>query len=173
MPAIRGFVTASKGGFALGAGRNSDLIEPKSAANVCIIMPSYTKTFGNYGITVATEIYLFDQFINLDIIAPSITFSRKGAINLELFATYGWCFQGEQYDNLLTQRLAISKDYAGYTFKLTGWNVNWGTHRNAVAFEVAKSLTDRVRLFISGNVNHNYDTDITQKFGVVRIGYSF
>jgi hypothetical protein len=96
--------------------------------------------------------------------------SLKGAVNVELALLYAFITQGP---NLFTQRLAISKDFAGYTFKLTGWNVDWGTHRTACAAEFSTRLTDRFRLTVIGNLNHNIDNDATQKFGVVRIGYSF
>jgi len=172
-PAIRGMITASKSGFAFAAGRNSDLIDPKSNANVTIIIPSYTKAFGNFSAMVAVETYLFDQNIALDIISPALTLARKGVVSVELFAIYGYAFQGADYDNMYSQRLAISTDYAGYTFKLTGWNAHWGSHRQALALEVSTKLTERIRLFVSGNLNHNYDADNTQKFGVVRLAYSF
>ena len=172
-PAVRGLITASKGGFRFTAGRNSDLADPKSNANFCMFFPSYTKTFGNFSATLATELYLFDQNIAMDFIVPALTLTRKGVINIELLALYGYSFQGSNFDNLITQRLAISKEYAGYTFKLTGWNVCFGTHRQALALEVSKKLTEKIHLFVSGNINHNYDTDITQKFGAVRLAYSF
>jgi hypothetical protein len=43
----------------------------------------------------------------------------------------------------------------------------------AFAAEISTKLTDRFRLTVIGNLNHIYDTDTTQKFGVVRVGYSF
>ena len=172
-PAIRGLITASKGGFSFTGGRNSDLIEPKSAANVCIFIPSYTMTFGNFSANFATEVHFFDQRIDLDIIAPATTLTLRGAVTFELFFIYGWAFQHKDYADIFTQRLAISRDYAGFTFKLTGWNVYLGTHRNAVAFEVSTKLTEKMRLSVSANLNHNYGTDVTQKYGVVRLAYLF
>jgi len=172
-PAIRGMFTASKSGFAISAGRNSDLIDPKSNANVNIIVPSYIKTFGIFSAMASVETYLFDQNIEIDIICPALTLALKGVVNLELFVVYGFAFQSADYDNMYAQRLAISKDYAGYTFKLTGWNTYWGSHRHALALEISKGLTERLRLFVSGNFNHNYDANKTQKFGVVRLAYSF
>jgi hypothetical protein len=129
--------------------------------------------FGDFSAIFSIETYLFDHNFAMDIISPALTLARKGAINIELFVIYGYAFHGADYDNMNSQRLAISKDYAGYTFKLTGWNANWGSHRQALAFEISTKLTERIRLFISGNLNHNYNANKTQKFGVVRLAYSF
>jgi hypothetical protein len=169
-PGIRGQATASYRGLAFTAIRNSDLRIPESIANVIVLIPAYTQTFGKFAMTFAAETYLFDQRHDLDLISPGLTMSLKGAVNVELALLYAFITQGP---NLFTQRLAISKDFAGYTFKLTGWNVDWGTHRVAGAAEFSTRLTDRVRLTVMGNLNHNIDNDVTQKFGVVRIGYSF
>ena len=172
-PAVRGTITLSKGNFRFLAGRNSDLIEPRSRANLNIIIPSYTKAFGKNSITLSTEIYLFDQFIDIDLFAPALTYNRKGFVDLELFLLYGFTFQGKSYDDVITQRIAISKEYAGFTFRLTGWNVYWGTHRQALALEVSKNLSEKIRFFVSGNLVHNYGTDSTQEFGAVRLAYQF
>ena len=171
-PGIRGLVSVSKGGFVANAVRNSDLMNPDSRANFNMINSSYTKTFGNFSAAFATELYIFDKHIDFDFIVPMLTLNLKGAVNLEFCILYGYTFRGN-YDDLFSQRLAISKDYAGFTFKLTGWNVNFGTHRQALAFEVSTKLSERIRLFVSGNMNHIYETETTQKFGVVRLAYSF
>lgn len=171
-PGIGGIVTASKSGFMFLAGRISDLIDPNSRANLTILMASHTQAFGKFSATVAAESYLTDKFIEMDLIGPSLALSLKGAVNLDLYCIYGYAFQGD-YDNLFTQRAAISKDYAGFMFKITGWNVYLGTHRQSLAFEVSTKLSERIRFFVSGNLIHNYDTDITQKFGVVRLAYLF
>ena len=173
MPAVRGLVTASKGGFSFTAGRNSDLVEPKSAANVSLLIPAYTKSFGKFATTLSTEVYIFDQFTNMDVIAPSITLARKGALNVDVFVAYGWAFQGVGGNDMFTQRLTVSTDYAGFTFKLIGWNVDYGTHRNAAAFEVSTKLSEKIRLFVSGNINHVHDDKKTHKFGLVRLAYTF
>ena len=177
MPAVRGTVTASKGGFGFLAGRNSDLINPKSPGNVCILMPSYSNTFGKYTTTFTAELYLFDHHVNMDVFAPGMTFTRRGAVNVELFVAYGWSFQHERNPDMFTQRVALSKEIAGFNFRLIGWNLWYGTHRNAAAFEISKNLTEQIRLFISGNRNHNYGNENqspkTHKFGTVRFAYSF
>ena len=169
-PGVRGQATASYRGFAFTTIRNSDLKDPSSAANLIVLVPAYTQTFGTFAMTFSSEAYFFDQRHDLDVIVPGLTLSNKGVVNLELLVLYGAFYEGGY---IFTQRLAISKDYAGYTFKLTGWNVDWGTHRMAGAAEVSTKLSDRFRLTIMGNLNHNFDMDATQKFGVVRIGYSF
>jgi len=169
-PGARGQATASYSGFAFTAMRNSDLKDPASAANLTVLVPAYTQRLGTCAITFSAETYFFDQRSDLDVIVPGLTLSRKGAVDVELLVLYGSFYEG---GNIFTQRLAISKEYADYTFKLTGWNVNWGTHRMALAVEFSKRLTDRFRFAVMGNLNHIYDTDTTQKFGVVRIGYSF
>jgi hypothetical protein len=169
-PGMRGQVTAAYCGFAFTAMRNSDLKDPASAANLTVLIPAYTKTFGAFAMTVSAETYFFDQRRDLDLIAPALTFVKKGAVNMELLVLYGASFEG---NDVFSQRFAISKEYAGYTFKLTGWNVDWVTHRQALAAEVSTKLTDRFRFTVIGNLHHNYDLDVTQKFGVVRIGYSF
>jgi len=169
-PAARGQVTASYRGFMLTAMRNSDLLNSASPANLTVLAPAYTRTFRAYAITLSAETYLFDQRRDLDLIAPALALARKGAVNVEILVLYGVSFEGE---DAFSQRLAISKDYAGYTFKLTGWNVYWVTHRMAFAAEISTKLTDRFRVTVIGNLNHIFDTDTTQKFGVVRIGYSF
>ena len=169
-PGARGQATALYHGFAFTAIRNSDLQSPASAANLTVLVPAYTRTFRTFAISLSAETYFFDQRRDLDLIAPGLTLSKKGAVNIEILVLYGARFSGE---NLFSQRLAISKDYAGYTFKLTGWNVNWDTHRIALAAEFSKKLSERFRLTVIGNINHIFDHDTTQQFGVVRIGYSF
>ena len=169
-PGIRGQVTASYRGFAFTAMRNSDLQNSTSLANINVFVSAYTRMFGTYAVTLSAETYLFDHRSDLDLIAPGLTLSKKGVVDVEILALYGACFEG---GDVLSQRLSISKEYAGYTFKLTGWNVEWITHRMAFAAEISTKLTDRFRLSVSGNLNHIVDTDTTQKFGVVRIGYSF
>jgi len=169
-PGVKGQITASYREFSLTAVRNSDLLNPATPANLTAFVPAYTRTFGDFAMTLSAETYIFDQRRDLNLIAPGIALSRKGIVNVEVLVLYGASFEG---DNLFSQRLAVSKDYAGYTFKLAGWNVNWGTHRAAFAAEISKKLSDRFRLTVIGNLNHIYDLDTTQKFGVVRIGYSF
>lgn len=169
-PAVRGQVTASYRNFALTAMRNSDLINWESAANITLIAPAYSRVFGAFVMTVSAETYLFDQRSDLSLIAPGVLVLRKGVVNVDANVLYGIGFNGK---NVFSQRLSISKDYAGYTFKLTGWNVYWNTHRTALAVEVSTKLTDRVRFTVIGNLNRIIDTKTTQKFGVVRIGYSF
>ena len=169
-PAVRGQVTASYRGFSLTAMRNSDLLSSESIANLTVIAPSYARTFGVYALTVSAETYIFDQRRDLDLIAPSLMFAGKGKVDVDVLVLYGASFEGT---DAFTQRLAISKEYAGFTFRLTGWNVYWGTHRAAVAAEISTKLTDHFRFTVIGNLNHIFDTETTQKFGVVRIGYSF
>ena len=169
-PGARGQVTASYRGFAFTAMRNSDLQSPESLANIIAFVPAYTRTFGTFAMTLSAETYLFDRRSDLDLIVSGLTLSKKGVVDVEGLVLYGACFEGEE---IFIQRLAISKEYAGYTFKLSGWNTNWFTHRVAGAAEISTKLTDRFRLTVIGNLNYIYDTDITQKFGVVRIGYSF
>ena len=169
-PAIRGQVTASYRGFALTAMRNSDLLNWESAANLTVLAPAYTRSFGAFAMTVSAETYIFDQRSDLDLIAPALLLARKGVVDVDVLALYGASFKGK---NVFTQRLSISKDYAGFTFKLTGWNVYWNTHRAALAAEISTKLTDRFRFTVIGNLNHVFDTETTQKFGVVRISYSF
>jgi len=169
-PAVRGQVTASYRGFAATAMRNSDLQNQASLANLNVLILSHTRTFGRYVMTLSAETYLFDHYHNLDLFSPGLLLARKGAIDVEILALYGACFEGGE---VFSQRLAISKEYAGYTFKITGWNVNWVTHRMAIAAEISTKLSDRFRLSVIGNINHIYDDDTTQKFGVVRVGYSF
>jgi len=169
-PGVKGQISASYRGFTLTAIRNSDLLDLKTPANLTAFVPAYTRTFGDFAMTLSAETYFFDQRRDLDLIAPGLTVGRKGVVNVEALVLYGASFEG---NNLFSGRLAISKDYAGYTFKLTGWNVNWGTHRIAFAAEISTKLFDRFRLTVIGNLNHIYDSDTTQKFGVVRIGYSF
>jgi hypothetical protein len=169
-PAIRGQVTASYRNFAFTAMRNSDLLNPESAANLTVLAPAYARTFGAFTMTFSAETYLFDHRRDLDLISPSFTLSRKGVVNVEALVLYGASFEGK---DVFSQRLSISKDYAGFTFKLTGWNVYWGTHRTACAAEISTKLTDHFRFTVIGNLNYIYDDDKTQKFGVVRIGYAF
>ena len=169
-PSARGQATASYRGFTFTAMRNSDLQTPASLANLNAFVPAYTRTFGSFAITLSAETYLFDQRHDLDLMVAGLALSKKGAVVVEALVLYGGCFEGE---SIFIQRLAISKEYAGYTFKLTGWNVNWFTHRMAFAAEFSTKLSDRFRLTVIGNLNHIYDDDKTQKFGVVRIGYSF
>jgi len=169
-PGARGQATASYRGFAFTAMRNSDLRSPESLANLIAFVPAYTRTFGTFAMTLSAETYLFDQRSDLDLIVSGLSLSKKGAVDVEGLVLYGRCFEGEE---IFIQRLAISKEYAGYIFKLSGWNTNWFTHRVAGAAEISTKLTDRFRLTVIGNLNYIYDTDITQKFGVVRIGYSF
>jgi hypothetical protein len=169
-PAVRGQVTASYRYFAFTVMRNSDLLDAKTPANLTFLAPTYARTFGAYTMTLTAETYLFDQRRDLDLTAPSLSLIRKGAVNLEALVLYGFSYEGK---DAFSQRFAISKDYAGYTFKLTGWNVYWGTHRAALAAEISTKLTDRFRLTVIGNLNHIYDTETTQKFGVVRIAYAF
>ena len=169
-PAVRGQVTASYRGFSFTAMRNSDLLNSESIANVTVLAPTYTRPFGIYALTLSVETYIFDRRRDLDLIAPSLMFVRKGAVNVDALVLYGASFEGT---DAFTQRLSISKDYAGYTFRLTGWNVYWGTHRAALAAEISTKLTEHFRFTVIGNLNHIFDTETTQKFGVVRIGYSF
>ena len=169
-PGARGQVTASYRGFAFTAMRNSDLQSPASLANLNAFVPAYTRTFGTFAMTLSVETYLFDQRHDLDLIVSGLALGKKGAVNVEILVLYGACFEGEK---IFIQRLAFSKEYAGYTFKLSGWNTNWFTHRMAFAAEISTKLSDRFRLTVIGNLNHIYDADTTQKFGVVRVGYSF
>jgi hypothetical protein len=169
-PAIRGQVTASYRGFALTAMRNSDLQNWESAANLTVIAPAYTRAFGAFAMTFSAETYIFDQRRDLSLIAPGFLLVRKGVVDVDVLALYGASFKGK---NVFTQRLSVSKDYAGYTFRLTGWNVYWNTHRAALAAEISTKLTDRIRFTVIGNLNYIFDTETTQKFGVVRLGYSF
>jgi len=169
-PAARGQVTASYSGFAFTAMRNSDFLNPASLGNLVAFVPAYSRTFGKFAMTLSLETYLFDQRHDLDLIVSGLSLGRKGAVNVELLLLYGACYAGE---GIFIQRLAFSKEYEGYTFRLSGWNTQWFTHRMAFAAEISKKLSDRFRLTIIGNLNHIYDTDTTQKFGVVRIGYLF
>jgi len=171
-PAARGQATASYRGFAFTAVRNSDLLDQASLANANILIPAYSSTFGAFTMTLATETYLFDRHHNFDMVAPTVTFLRKGKINVEAFVVYAFIMENENA-NIFSQRLAISKDYAGFTFKLTGWNVDWGTHRMAFSAEISAKINDHLRLTVMSNLNYNYATEITQKFGVVRLAYAF
>jgi len=169
-PGARAQATALYRGFTFTAMRNSDLQSPESIANITVLLPAYTRKFGDYAMTLSLETYFFDRRSDLSLIAPGLSLGRKGAVDVEILVLYGACFEG---GNVFSQRLSISKDYAGFTFKLTGWNVNWGTHRMALAAEISTRLSDRFRLAFSRNLNHIFDNDTTQKFGVIRIGYLF
>jgi len=172
-PGVRAQATASYRSFSLTAGRNVDLINSyDSDANMLVFNPSFRKSFGDYTLIVSAETFFFDQSSNLEMVVPALNFTRRGSVNVELFVLWGICHRVD-YD-LFSQRLSISKDHAGYTFRLTGWNVNFvNTHRMAISGEISKRLNDNFRITVASNYHHNLDNETTDKFGVVRLTYSF
>ncbi|MDR0282692.1 MAG: hypothetical protein LBI53_05375 [Candidatus Peribacteria bacterium] len=171
-PAICGSVDLSYKGFGINVMRNSDLLDHKSGANVFAFTPTYSKTFGKskhkFNVFVAAEIDFQDYVRELNLVAPYTTLSYRGVVNIEAMFAYVKFLEGGDAN---IQRLAISKEYQGFTFKAYFWNVNWGGSKQNCALEISKQFGDHFRVSVYGHLN-----DLSRKvscFGAVRIGVSF
>ena len=194
-PGVRAQATATYGGFYLSAARNSDLLNSSSSfANINSFGVGYNRRFGNLAMTLHTEKYFFDMRkagngMPLDMVAPSLNILYRGSVNLEAFFVYGYFYEWNKDDifekYLFAQRVSVSKDFADFTFKVTGWHTYWNTDRLSLAGEVTKKLNDRFRITVTLNMNHDLKNktnqgkkiddpvSVTQKFGVVRLSYFF
>lgn len=171
-PALNASINVGYKGFSLMVGRNSDLLDSKSGANLFAISPSYSKGFGRYNVYFALELDLQDYVKDLDLIAPYIVISRKGAIvDLNLIGAYARPLQDGS--NIWIGRLGVEKKLGkGYSAKLYCWAVDWGGLNYSLAGEVSKEITQNMSLSLYYHLN-NFTSDKKQEFGVVRLNYSF
>ncbi|MDR2540259.1 MAG: hypothetical protein LBD11_00305 [Candidatus Peribacteria bacterium] len=169
-PALSATITASYRNASLAISRNSDLLDPTTGANVFAFLPSYTKTFGKYAVNTTIEVDFFDQTKDINLIAPELTISRKGVVEVDLFLCYARTFTSHQ--DIYIARGSVSKSYQGFTFRAYAWYVNWGVDKISFAGEISKEIAPKLRVSVFGHLN-NVNLPTGSEFGAVRIGYSF
>ncbi|MDR0649993.1 MAG: hypothetical protein LBG59_00880 [Candidatus Peribacteria bacterium] len=169
-PALRGMVTASYRDFSFTMMRNSDLLDATTGANVFAFLPSYTKVWGNWSFDAAVEVDVFDYTKDLNLIAPEVTITRKGVVNIDLFLCYARTFTSQQ--DIYIVRPTVSKTYQGFTFRVYAWYVKWGNDRISFAGEISKEIVPKLRVSVFMHFN-NVNLSDRKEFGAVRLGYSF
>ena len=170
-PALNASINVGYKGFSLMVGRNSDLLDSKSGANLFAISPSYSKDFGRYNVCFALELDIQDYVKDFDLIAPYIVISRKGTLNFDLMGAYARPLQDRS--NIWIGRLGVEKSLdKGYSAKLYFLAVDWGGLNYSLVVAFSKEINHSMSLSLHCHLN-NFTSDKKQEFGSICLKYSF
>ncbi|MDR0283027.1 MAG: hypothetical protein LBI53_07260 [Candidatus Peribacteria bacterium] len=174
-PSLTGTFGMHMGEFSFSAFRTSDLLDKSTNGNQTDVSIAWGRKFGNWKLTLANDVLLFDNN-SLNMLVPRVvTTYSKGMFSIEALVTYCPMFKGE---SLSAIRVSPSITVQGWSFRLFVWekytNKSFST---PMALQAGKKLFQFSNgISISADVAYHLK-DVTAKklesFGWVGISVNF
>ena len=137
-PSYTETVGVNVGNFSFSAFRTSDLLDKTTNANQTDISIAYGKKFGNWKVSVANDVLLFDNNA-MNMLTPRIIGAySKGNFAMEGMVSICPFFKG---GNMKVIRLSPSMNIQGYNFRLFVWEKEMkGIYSTPVVLQIGKKL---------------------------------
>ena len=174
-PSLTGTFGVNVGEFTFSAFRTSDLLDKSTNGNQTDVSIAWGKKFGNWKLTLANDVLLFDNR-SLDMVIPRVVVTySKGIFSLEGLVTYCPMFKG---GSMSIARVSPAVTIQGWSFRFFVWekyaNKAFST---PMALQVGKKLFQSEK-GVSISVDGAYHLkDVTAKklesFGWVGISVNF
>jgi hypothetical protein len=137
-PSLTGSIGVYIRGFGFSTFRTNDLLDKSSNGNQTDLSITYGKRFGNWKITLANDILLFDNKSS-DMLIPRViaTYSTRN-FSIEGTITYCSMFKGE---SMSIVRLSPTITMEGYSFRLFLWEkYSNKKYTTPIALQIGKKL---------------------------------